>query len=158
MRIERHRVALVQQSAALSADGQPWGRALVSVADWPSWDPLPPRLEVYRRLVGAPSSPAAAPRPVLVFYGPDGTRREEGPDLPAGTFDRVRRTGHAERVRLRYRGEELYGELRPRPDGFQLVAIPGPEFLQRLLTAALLLPAAGGALPARRSDRPDPRR
>ncbi len=142
VRIERHRVALVQQSAAISADGQPWGRALVSVADWPSWDPLPPRLEVYRRLVGAPSSPPSAPRPVLVFYGPDGTRREEGPDLPAGTFDRVRRSGHAERVRLRYRGEELYGELRPRPDGFQLVALPGPEFLPRLLTAALLLPAA----------------
>lgn len=142
VRIERHRVALVQQTAVLSAAGQPWGRALVSVADWPSWDPLPPRLEVYRRLVAAPSPQLSTPRPVLAFYGPDGSRREEGPDLRSGTFDRVRRTGKAERVRLRYRGEALYGELRPRPDGFQLVAIPGPDFLPRLLTAALLLPAA----------------
>ncbi len=142
VRIERHRVALVQQTATLFDGGQAWGRALVSVADWPTWDPLPPRLEVYRRLVGAPSPPVSTPRPVLVFYGPDGSRREEGPDLDAATFDRVRRTGKAERVRLRYRGEALYGELRPMTDGFQLVSIPGQDFLPRLLTAALLLPAA----------------
>ncbi len=142
VRIERHRVAIVQQGAVLSEAGAPWGRAVVSVADWPSWDPLPPRLEVYRRLVGAVEA-APAPRPVLVFYGADGTRREEGPDLPAETFDRARRARSAERVRIRYRGEVLWGELRPMPDGFQLVAIPGPEFLPRLLTAVLLLPAAG---------------
>jgi signal transduction histidine kinase len=142
VRIERHRVAIVQQSAVLSDGGADWGRALVSVADWPSWDPLPPRLEVYRRLVGA-ALPLPAPRPVLVFYGPDGARREEGPDLPAVTFDRVRRSVQPERVRIRFRGEVLRGELRPMADGFQLVAIPGPEFLPRLLTAALLLPAAG---------------
>ncbi len=152
VRIERHRVALVQQTATLSSAGQPWGRAVVSVADWPNWDPLPPRLEVYRRLVGAPPTHVSFPRPVLVFYGPDGSRREEGPDVFAGTFDRVRRTGRAVRVRLRYRGEELHGEVRPRPDGFELIAIPGPGFLPRLLTAALLLPAAaalyllGGAI------------
>jgi signal transduction histidine kinase len=142
VRIERHVVAIVQQGAILSEAGTAWGRAVVSVADWPSWDPLPPRLEVYRRLVGAaPVTPA--PRPVLVFYGVDGTRREEGPDLPSESFDRVRRARGAEHVRIRYRGEVLWGELRPMPDGFQLVAIPGPEFLPRLLTAVLLLPAAG---------------
>ena len=141
-RIERHSVAIVQQGVILRDAGAPWGRAVVSVADWPSWDPLPPRLEVYRRLVGAASEPAA-PRPVLVFYGPDGARREDGPDLPSGTFDRVRRAGQAERVRVRYHGEVLWGELRPMPEGFQLVAIPGPDFLRRLLTAVLLLAAAG---------------
>ena len=154
VRIERHRVALVQQTATLSSAGEPWGRAVVSVADWPNWDPLPPRLEVYRRLVGAPPPSGSSARPVLVFYGPDGSRREEGPDISAGTFDRVRRTGRAVRVWLRYRGEELYGEVRPRSDGFQLIAIPGPGFLPRLLTAALLLPGRGRALPARRRDRP----
>ncbi len=140
--IERHRVALVRQSAVLRDGGQVWGRALVSVADWPSWDPLPPRLEVYRRLVGAPTSVLPASRPVLVFYGPDGARREEGPDLGIAIFDRVRRTGRPVRVRVRYRGEALYGELRPRVDGFQLVAIPAPDTLPRLLAAAVLLPAA----------------
>jgi C4-dicarboxylate-specific signal transduction histidine kinase len=135
-------VAIVQQAATLSYGEAPWGRVLVSVADWPSWDPLPPRLEVYRRLVGA--APATSSRrPVLVFYGPDGNRREEGPDLSAETFDRVRRGGRPAHVRMRYRGEVLWGELRPMTDGFQLVAIPGPDFLQRLLTAVLLLPAAG---------------
>ncbi len=143
VRIERHRVAVVRQSAVLSDGGAAWGRAMVSVADWPSWDPLPPRLEVYRRLVGAQPLRLPALRPVLVFFGPDGARREEGPDLPAEVFDRVRRSGRAERVRLRFRSEALWGELRPLSDGFQLVAIPGPEFLPRLLTAALLLPAAG---------------
>jgi len=142
VRIERHLVAIVQQAAVLSDGGAPWGRAIVSVADWPSWDPLPPRLEVYRRLVGAAPTGAQL-RPVLVFYGPDGARREEGPDLSPETFDRVRRARHEQRVRIRYRGEVLWGELRPMPDGFQLVAIPGPGFLQRLLTAVLLLPAAG---------------
>ena len=143
VRIERHLVAIVQQAAVLSDAGAPWGRAIVSVADWPSWDPLPPRLEVYRRLVGAPPTAAQA-RPVLVFYGPDGARREEGPDLSPETFDRVRRARREQRVRIRYREEVLWGELRPMPDGFQLIAIPGPAFLQRLLAAVLLLPAAGG--------------
>ncbi len=32
------------------------------------------------------------------------------------------------------------------PEGFQLVAIPGPDFLGVSLTAALLLPAAAGGL------------
>ncbi|MFY9551437.1 MAG: ATP-binding protein [Thermoanaerobaculia bacterium] len=53
----------------------------------------------------------------------------------------MRLSGRPQAVRIRYRGEQLRGELRPAPEGFQLVAIPGPDFLQRLLTAALLLPA-----------------
>ncbi len=142
VRIERHRVAIVQQSAVLSDAGALWGRAVVSVADWPRWDPLPPRLEVYRRLVD-PSAPVQTRRPVLVFYGPDGALREEGPELHAPAFDRIRKTGRPQRLRARYRGEVLWGELRPMADGFELVAIPGPDFLARLLTAVLLLPAAG---------------
>jgi signal transduction histidine kinase len=142
IRIERHEVAVVRRPAVLREGGSPWGRALVSVADWPSWDPLPPRLEVYRRLVGAEAPAVTPPRPVLASYGPDGTKREEGPDFSGDTLARVRESGRPMRVRLRYRGEELRGELRPQPDGFQLVAIPGPDLLQRLLTAALLLPPA----------------
>lgn len=142
IRIERHEVAVVRRSANLNDGGNPWGRAVVSVADWPSWDPLPPRLEVYRRLVGAESASAGRPRPVLASYAADGTKREEGPDFPAAILTRVREAGRPLPVRLRYRGQELHGELRPLPDGFQLVAIPGPDFLQRVLTAARLLPPA----------------
>ena len=138
--IERHRVAVVRQIALLSAGGAPWGRVAVSIADWPVWDPLPPRLLVYRRLVGGEALPPASPRPVLGFYGPDGSKREEAPDLSLELLARVRAANAPARVRLRYRGEELRGEVRPRPDGFELVAIPGPDFLQRLLTATLLLP------------------
>jgi signal transduction histidine kinase len=142
VRIERHLVAVVRKTAVLSESGSPWGRVVVSVADWPSWDPLPPRLEVYRRLVGGESSAASPPRPVLASYGPDGSKREEGPDLPAGVLGRARESGKPQDLRLRYRGEELRGQLRPMADGFQLIAIPGPDFLQRLLAAALLLPPA----------------
>ena len=143
VQIERHRVAVVRQIAGLADSGNLWGRVVVSVADWPSWDPLPPRLEVYRRLVGGEATQAPSPRPVLVSYGPDGARREDGPELPVPIFEKVRASGRPQRVDIRYRGEELRGELRPAPEGFQLIAIPGPDFLQRLLTAALLLPAAG---------------
>ncbi|HEY2797747.1 MAG TPA: ATP-binding protein [Thermoanaerobaculia bacterium] len=144
IRIERHEVAVVRRAAQLMAGGEPWGRVLVSVADWPGWDPLPPRLEVYRRLVGAGAEPttAASPRPILAIYGADGTKQEEGPDLPPGVFARVREAARPLPVRLRYRGQELRGELRPLTDGFQLIAIPGPDFLQRILTAARLLPPA----------------
>jgi two-component system nitrogen regulation sensor histidine kinase NtrY len=152
VQIERHAVSIVRQSTVLLDGGQPWGRAIVSVADWPVWDPLPPRLEVYRRLVRGEAAPAPGPRPVLVTYGPDGSRRDEGPQLDPSLFDAARRSGHPMRTRLRFRGDELRGELRPLADGFELVGIPGPDFLQRLLTAALLLPAPaalyilGGAL------------
>ena len=44
------------------------------------------------------------------------------------------------RVRLPFRGEEMWGEIRPVPEGYRLVAIPGPDFLGRFLTAALLIP------------------
>ena len=142
IRIERHEVAIVRRAAELRAGGEPWGRVIVSVADWPGWDPLPPRLEVYRRLVGAEPVSVPAPRPVLATYAADGTRQEEGPDLPPAAFTRVREAGHPLPARLRYRGLELRGELRPLADGFQLVAIPGPDFLQRILTAARLLPPA----------------
>ena len=142
IRIERHEVAVVKRAAVLRDGGAPWGRAVISVADWPGWDPLPPRLEVYRRLVGAEPATPSPPRPILASYGPDGSKREEGPDFSPEVLARVREAGRPMRVRLRYRAEELRGELRPMPDGFQLVAIPGPDFLQRLLTAALLLPPA----------------
>jgi len=142
IRIERHEVAVVRRAATLLEGGSPWGRAVVSVADWPGWDPLPPRLEVYRRLVGAETGSAAPPRPVLASYAADGTKREEGPDLSPTTLASVRTAGRPVPLRMRYRGQELRGELRPLPDGFQLVAIPGPDFLQRLLTAARLLPPA----------------
>jgi signal transduction histidine kinase/HAMP domain-containing protein len=143
--IERHSVAVVRRAALLSDAGVPWGRVVIAVADWPSWDPLPPRLEVYRRLVGGEPPPEQWPRPVLGVYGPDGSKRQDGPDLPAATLSRLRRTGKPVRVRLRFRGEELRGEVRPGPEGFDLIAIPGPDFLKRLLAAALLLPV-GAAL------------
>src|SRR5262249_12133652 len=41
VQIERHRVAVVRQTANLADEGHLWGRAVVSVADWPVWDPLP---------------------------------------------------------------------------------------------------------------------
>ncbi len=141
--IDRHRVAVVRRRALLSNAGRPWGQVIVSLADWPSWDPLPARLEVYRRLVGGEPAPNPAPRPVLGFYGPDGSRRDEGPELPAAALERMRRTGRPVPVRLRFRGEELRGEVRPLREGFELAAIPGPDFLQRLLTATELFPPAG---------------
>ncbi len=143
VRIERHRVAVVRRRALLSDGSARWGRVSVSVADWPSWDPLPPRLEVYRRLVGGEATPGQTPRPVLGLYGPDGGRRDEGPELPAWAIAGARADGRPVPIRIRYRGEELRGEVRPLKDGFQLVAVPGPDFLQRLLGATqLLAPAA----------------
>ena len=144
--IDRHRVAVVRRNAPLSSGGVPWGRALVEVADWPVWDPLPPRIEVYRRLVlgELPAQEAGRrrePRPVVAAYAPDGKQRDEGPDLPSSLLDATRRAACPVRARLTFRGERLLGELRPVPEGFLLVAIPGPGFLGRLLTAALLLPA-----------------
>ena len=141
--IERHHVAVVRRRGVLMNGAARWGRVTVSVADWPSWDPLPPRLEVYRRLVGGEATGPQTPRPVLALYGSDGSRRDEGPELPAGLLERARVSGRPQAIRLRFRGEELRGEVRPLNDGFQLVAIPGPDFLQRLLGATqLLAPAA----------------
>jgi len=139
--IDRHRVAVVRRRAAILDGGSAWGHAVVAVADWPSWDPLPARLAVYLRLVGGDTGSAEA-RPVLALYGPDGARREEGPELPEATFERTRAAAAPLPIRTAYRGEELHGELRPLKDGFQLVAIPGPGFLERLLASTQLLPAA----------------
>src|SRR5262249_10848364 len=112
----------------------------------PSWDPLPPRIAVYRRLVlggRVPAREISARRPVLANYAPDGENRDEGPTLPASVRRRVREGGHPVEARLKFRGEELWGEvrdLRPAAEGFLLVAVPGPDFLGRLLDAALLIP------------------
>ncbi len=153
VRIDRHEVAIVRRSVPLFDGSKPWGRVVISVADWPSWDPLPPRIEVYRRLVlgesGATAGPAAA-RPVLASYARDGEKRDEGPTLSGQLRERLRRTPGAISVRLPFRGEELWGEVRPifppgagpaaTPEGYRLVAVPVPNLLGRLLTAALLIP------------------
>ena len=143
--IDRHRLAIYRRAATLSYRGAPWGRVEVEVADWPSWDPLPPRIEVYRRLVLGASryvtdDAPGPPRPVLASYAPDGAPREEGPQLPAPAAERLRHGAPAVRVRLAYRGNELFGEVRLMREGFRLVAIPAPDILGRALTAALLVP------------------
>ncbi len=144
--IDRFRVAIVERSAPLSSNGQSWGSARVDVADWPSWDPLPPRIGVYRRLVLGPRrepvTSIAPPRALVASYGPEGENRDEGPPISAALLARARRADHPVRARFSHRGTELCGELRPAsPAGFELVAIPVPDFFGRLLTAALLLPA-----------------
>jgi signal transduction histidine kinase len=143
VKIDRYEVALLRRVAELKADGRPWGRVEIAVADWPTWDPLPARIDVYRRLVlgGALTKEVSQPRPFLASYALDGEKRDEGPTLPASMRGRLRRGPGPVRVHLRFRGQELWGEIRPVPEGFQLVAVPGPDFLGRLLTAALLLPA-----------------
>ena len=141
--IDRHEVAVVRRAVPLLDGSQQWGRAAITVADWPSWDPLPPRIDVYRRLVlgEVGRRPAAPPpRPVLASYARDGEKRDEGPTLSAALRERLRRSTGPVPVRLPFRGEELWGEIRPVPEGYRLVAIPGPDFLGRFLTAALLIP------------------
>ncbi len=51
VRIDRFRLAIVRRRVPLWSGGGVWGFVRVDVADWPSWDPLPPRIGVYRRLV-----------------------------------------------------------------------------------------------------------
>ena len=148
-RIERHRVAILRRSATLASGGVPWGIVEIQVADWPSWDPLPPRIEVYRRLVLGARGEAVeeAPqgvRPFLASYAPDGSPREEGPTLPGSTVEALRRGASSVPIRLAMRGTELYGEVRSMPEGFRLVAIPVPDLLGRALTAALLVPGIVG--------------
>ncbi len=141
-RIDRHDVAIVRRRTSLSDGDSTWGHVVVAIADWPSWDPLPARLAVYLRLVGGETLEESA-RPVLALYGPDGARRDEGPELEAAVFERARGSGAPVAIRTAYRGEELRGELRPLKDGFRLVAVPTPEFLERLLASTqLLAPAA----------------
>ncbi|HEY6928814.1 MAG TPA: HAMP domain-containing protein, partial [Thermoanaerobaculia bacterium] len=142
--IDRHVVAFVHRVASLQLSGTPWGRVEVTVADWPSWDPLPPSIEVYRMLVegGDRGRRKGLPRvrPFLAAYAPDGEKRDEGPTLPARLVERLRRSTQPTPVRLHFRGEELWGEIRPVTEGYRLVAVPGPDLLGRLLTAALLIP------------------
>ncbi|MBC8646832.1 MAG: HAMP domain-containing protein, partial [Thermoanaerobaculia bacterium] len=144
LRIDRHALAVVRRTAALDHAGAPWGSVRIEVADWPAWDPLPPAIEVYRRLVLGDSSasapPRVPPRPVLTSYAPDGQRRNEGPDLPPAILEQVRRADRPLSVVLGYRGEVLRGEVRPLKDELLLVGIPGPGLLGRFLNAALLLP------------------
>lgn len=142
--IDRYRLAILRRSVPLSYSGVLWGRVEIEVADWPSWDPLPPRIEVYRRLVlgvhGESDDAPHPPRPVLASYARDGSPREEGPILPGDAVEKLRHGARAVRVRLAYRGAELFGEVRAMPEGFRLVAIPAPDFIGRALTAALLVP------------------
>lgn len=145
VRIDRHEVALVRRSADLAVRGKPWGSVRIEVADWPSWDPLPPRIEVYRRLVlgeesVAETSTSAAERPLIATYARDGDKRDEGPLLPPSIRQSLRRAEGPIPIDLRFRGEQLWGEIRPIPEGYRLVAVPGPDFLGRLLAAALLVP------------------
>ncbi|HEU5249182.1 MAG TPA: ATP-binding protein [Thermoanaerobaculia bacterium] len=142
--IDRYRLAILRRSAPLPYRGAPWGRVEIEVADWPSWDPLPARIDVYRRLVlgarGESDTAPERPRPVLASYAPDGSPREEGPQLPPAAVEKLRHGAGAVRVRLAYRGTELFGEVRSMPEGFRLIAVPVPDFLGRALTAALLIP------------------
>ncbi|HSE64324.1 MAG TPA: ATP-binding protein [Thermoanaerobaculia bacterium] len=143
--IDRYRLAILRRSVSLAHAGAPWGRVEIEVADWPTWDPLPPRIDVYRRLVLGVSRDESEeapqpPRPVLASYAPDGSPREEGPILPPEAVEKLRHGARAVRIRLPYRGAELFGEVRSMPEGFRLVAIPGPDSLGRSLTAALLIP------------------
>ena len=148
-RIDRHRVAILRRVATISSGGVPWGLVEVEVADWPTWDPLPPRIDVYRRLVlgasgGEPEESREGVRPVLASYAPDGSPREEGPPLPPSAVEALRRGTRWVPVRLAARGSELFGEVRSMPEGFRLVAIPVPDLLGRALTAALLVPGIVG--------------
>ena len=143
-RIDRHRVALVRRSVMLSEGANRWGRVIITVADWPSWDPLPPRIEVYRRLVlGEPESRpvASEPRPVLAAYRRDAEPRDEGPPLPAPLKEKLRRADAPVRVHLPYRGEELWAKC-VRPPTVPARGGARTPSLGRFLTAALLIPGA----------------
>jgi signal transduction histidine kinase/HAMP domain-containing protein len=143
--IDRYRLAILRRRAPLAYRGAPWGRVEIEVADWPSWDPLPPRIDVYRRLVlgtsgGGNDDRVPEPRPLIASYARDGSPRDEGPVLPAAAVESLRHGAAAVPIRFAYRGEELFGEVRSMPEGFRLVAVPVPDFLGRALTAALLIP------------------
>ncbi|MEO8430922.1 MAG: ATP-binding protein [Acidobacteriota bacterium] len=145
VRIDRYDLAVIRRSVPLMAGGRRWGSVAIQLADWPQWDPLPPRIEFYRRLVlgereGSRADAEPVPRVVIAHYARDGEKRDEGPSLAASLRDALRRTDRPAAVHLPFRGSELWGEVRPIADGYRLVAIPVPNFLGRLLTAALLLP------------------
>ncbi|MEP6769828.1 MAG: ATP-binding protein [Acidobacteriota bacterium] len=143
--IDRFDLAVVRRDVDLSAGGRRWGTVVLKVADWPEWEPLPPRIEFYRRVVlgireEAGSERETPPKTVLATYARDGARRDEGPPLKPMLLEALRASDQAIPIHLTFAGNDLWGEVRPIPDGYRLVAIPGPDFLGRLLTAALLLP------------------
>lgn len=145
VRIDRYDLAVVRRRVDVSANGVRWGRVEITIADWPEWDPLPPRIEFYRRVVlGEPrdgeSDRDVPPRAFLATYARDGERRDDGPLLAPSLLERLRREERTMPVHLVFRGQDLWGEVRPIPDGYRLAAVPGPDFFGRLLTAALLLP------------------
>jgi signal transduction histidine kinase/HAMP domain-containing protein len=145
IRIDRFRLAVVKRRVALRSGGRLWGSAQIDVADWPGWDPLPPRIGVYRRLVlgpreetGLPAAPGT--RPLLARYGLDGEGRDEGPPLGPALLAKLRREIGPVSARFSFRGQDVCGEVRPSRDGYLLVGIPLPGAFGRLLTAALLIP------------------
>ena len=145
VRIDRFDLAIVRRDVDLSAGGRRWGTVVVRIADWPAWEPLPPRIEFYRRVVlgireEAGTDRDTPARALLVTYARDGARRDEGPLLPPSLLHTLRASDQPVPVHLSFAGSDLWGEARPISDGYRLVAIPGPDFLGRLLTAALLLP------------------
>ena len=138
---------------AVLHDGAARGAASsVSVADWPSWDPLPPRLEVYRRLVGGEVDRASRRRG-RSSRSTDRTARAatRGRSCRRALLERVRAHGGRRPIRARpYRGEELRGEVRPlkrrlpaRRDSRARISS------QRLLGRDAAARARGGALPRR---------
>jgi signal transduction histidine kinase len=165
--IDRFRVAIVERAVPLRSNGRLWGSARIDVADWPTWDPLPPRIGVYRRLVLGPRREAAVPiapaRPVLASYGPEGENRDDGPPLTPPLLAKLRSGGRPVQAHFWFHGSELCGELRPVNGGYRLIALPVPDFFGRLLAAALLLPAivlvyaAGSLLRLLRKLARDPR-
>ena len=107
---------------------------------------------------------AAAPleRPLLARYGSGGRARDEGPTLRRRSCARLRRTERPSACASVSRGPELLGEVRAARDGYRLVAIPLPDFFDRLLTAALLIPAIASSswrppAPGARGDGPSRR-
>ncbi len=145
IRIDRFRVAVVKRRIALRSGSRVWGSARIDVADWPSWDPLPPRIGVYRRLVLGPREETGLPaapltRPLLARYAMDGEGRDEGPPLGPALLATLRRGTVPVVARFSFRGEDVCGEVRPVRDGYLLVGIPLPGGFGRLLTAALLIP------------------
>ena len=69
---------------------------------------------------------ASPPRPVLASYARDGEKRDEGPTLSTALRERLRRSAGPVPVRLSFRGEELWGEIRPGARGLPARRGSGP--------------------------------
>jgi signal transduction histidine kinase/HAMP domain-containing protein len=140
------RVAIVRRETMLMREGRPWLRAAVEIADWPTWDPLPSRVELYRNVVlGGQPGERAGPRPVIALYSNEGRPLTEGPAF-------VRVSGSARiravtPVRTVWRRQEYVGTVRPFGDRFLLVLFPTPGAAGRaLLVGMALLGLAGFSL------------